>query len=825
MKAIIMAGGEGSRLRPLTCDRPKPMVPVMDRPIMQHIVQLLWDHNFRDIGATLMYLPEDIKDYFGDGSDYGVNMQYFIEETPLGTAGSVKNAQEFLDETFLVISGDALTDFDLNYIMSFHQKKKAAVTIALTRVPTPLEYGVIITDEAGSVQQFLEKPSWGEVFSDTVNTGIYVIEPEVLKLVPNNTVFDFSKDLFPLLLSRGIPIYGCVMPGYWCDIGNLAQYQQAHYDILAGETNISCPGSEIAEGIWVGSGTEIHPEAYLEGPSFIGQNVKIGKGAKVSGFSVIGSNSILEENASVKKGIIWNNVYLGKKSSLCGGVIANRVKIKSHTSIYEEGVIGDDTILNSYVTIKPGVKIWPHKTVEKGAVVQESLIWADQAKKHLFGANGVTGTVNVELTPEMAVRLGSAFGSCSKKEGQIVLGADGYPCSQMIKNALAIGLTATGCNVLDFNKVVTPISRYGVRTLGINGGIQVHALEQGEKVCITFLNRQGTNITKSEERKIENAFYREDFRRVAGSQVTDIKNYPDIVSSYFEDLEKSIDGDIIRNAHLKIYLDYDFMNFDENLPGMLENIGCEVIFSEGADLDHRFNQDLRWYQQRVVDLQCDLGAIFQYDGEKMILIDNLGHVIQDDLYMVLVSLLVMKTHQDATIVVPVTASQVIEDMAKKYQGKVIRTKTAKQFYMQQMIEDKIVSTQKGYKQYILQFDAINALVYILEFMAKEKIPLSEIMALSPEFYQHQKAIECPWHAKGTVMRKLIEEQSMEEQDGGGKQGELLDGVKVYHENGWALVLPDSDEPICRIFSEGVSMETAEELTAMYADKINNYKKE
>jgi len=816
MKAIIMAGGEGSRLRPLTCDRPKPMVPVMDRPIMQHIVELLHRHNFRDIGATLMYLPEDIKDYFGDGADFGVRMQYFIEESPLGTAGSVKNAQSFLDQPFLVISGDALTDFNLTKIMAFHKEKKAAVTIALTKVPSPLEYGVVITDEQGCIRQFLEKPSWGEVFSDTVNTGIYVIEPEILNFIPKGTGFDFSKDLFPLLLSKGFPIYGCVVPGYWCDVGNFAQYQQAHYDILAGRTQIAWEGNEIAKGIWVGKGAEIHPEARIESPVFIGRDVKVGKDAVVGSFSVVGSNSILDEGVSLKRGIIWNNVYLGKKATLRGGAVCNRVKIKSHASIYEDAVIGDDTILDSYVTIKPGVKIWPNKTVEKGMVLKESMIWADKIRKNLFGADGITGTVNVEITPEAAVRLGAAFGSCSKKQGQIAIGGDGYSCSQMVKNALSVGLLATGCNVLDLGKVVTPISRYGVRTLGTNGGIHVNSIDHGEKVCITFLDHQGANITKGEERKIENAFLREDFRRVSGSQVTNLNTYPDIVNIYYENLQKSVDGEILKSNPLRIFIDYELINFGDHLPRLLENLGCEVFISEQTQMGNRSQKDLKWHKEQVVKFKCDLGVILHSDGEYLILIDSNGTVIQEDLYTALVSLIVLKTNAPSTIVVPVTASQVIEAMAEKYRGNVIRTKTSKQFYMQHILENKIVDTQKGYKQFYLQFDAINALVSILEFLAKEKAPLSQLIGSVPEFYLTRREIECPWNAKGKVMRKLIEEQD--------KKTELLDGIKVFHEKGWTLILPDSDEPVCRIFSEGTSMEAAEELTAMYADKVNDFKK-
>jgi len=214
-----MAGGEGSRLRPLTCNRPKPMVPVVTRPILEHILNLVKRHKISEVILTLQFMPAAIMNHFGDGSDFGVRMRYVVEESPLGTAGSVRNAARLLDEPFIVLSGDALTDFDLTSLMESHRASGAKVTLGLTRVPNPLEYGIVITAEDGSIKRFLEKPSWGEVFSDTVNTGIYVLNPDVLEFIPEGRQFDFSKDLFPRLLRDGRPLFGKVLDGYWCDIG------------------------------------------------------------------------------------------------------------------------------------------------------------------------------------------------------------------------------------------------------------------------------------------------------------------------------------------------------------------------------------------------------------------------------------------------------------------------------------------------------------------------------------------------------------------------------------------------------------------------------
>lgn len=262
MKAVVMAGGEGTRLRPLTSLRPKPMVPIVNQPVMEHILGLVKHHGIDEVVATLAFMPQVIEDYFGDGEEWGMDIAYALEETPLGTAGSIKNAEALLkDDTFLVISGDALTDINLAEVIEFHKSREATVTIALKRVPDPLEFGVVITDDDGKIDRFLEKPSWGQVFSDTINTGIYVLEPEIFDYIPEGEPFDFSSQLFPLLMEKGYPLYGCVVDGYWCDVGSLETYMQVHKDILDGKAMIFIPGLEAHEKLWISEGAEIHPDA------------------------------------------------------------------------------------------------------------------------------------------------------------------------------------------------------------------------------------------------------------------------------------------------------------------------------------------------------------------------------------------------------------------------------------------------------------------------------------------------------------------------------------------------------------------------------------
>ncbi|GCE20411.1 sugar phosphate nucleotidyltransferase [Dictyobacter kobayashii] len=317
MKAVVMAGGEGSRLRPLTIRRPKPMVPIVGKPVMEHILNLLKRHGITEVVVTVQYLASNIEDYFGNGSQLGMRITYSREDVPLGTAGSVKNAEDQLTEPFLVISGDALTDYDLTELIKYHNEKKSLATLLLAHVHNPLEYGVIITNEEGHITQFLEKPSWGEVFSDTINTGIYVLDPKVFTYFERDKQFDFSQELFPMMLKQGDPIYGYVAPeGYWCDVGSLSEYMRANADMLQHNVNLEIPAKNIGNNIWCEEGVEIDEDAQLYGPVYLGRDCKVRAGAIIHGPSMIGSYSIVDERAQVDRSIVWNNSYIGDRAEL-----------------------------------------------------------------------------------------------------------------------------------------------------------------------------------------------------------------------------------------------------------------------------------------------------------------------------------------------------------------------------------------------------------------------------------------------------------------------------------------------------------------------------
>ncbi|MFH1238561.1 MAG: NDP-sugar synthase [bacterium] len=339
MKAFVMAAGVGTRLRPLTYDIPKPMISIVNKPVMEHTLELLGKYGVKEVVISLHHQGEMIKKYFGRGSKWGLRITYSEEQKLMGTAGGVKKAEKFFDDTFLVMSGDGLTDIDLGKAIDFHRRKKSLATMVLKEVDARFEYGVVMLNKTGQINRFLEKPTWSSVFSNTVNTGIYIFEPAVFKYIPKNKFYDFGHDLWPLLLKKKRKIYGYQADEYWCDIGNLSEYRRAQSDVLSGKVRLNIPGEKIAENIWIGQGTQIDSKVKLEGPCIIGENCKIEDEVSIGKFTVVGNNGIIKQGASLRDCIVWDNVYIDRNVELANCIIGNSANIQESISVFEGSVI------------------------------------------------------------------------------------------------------------------------------------------------------------------------------------------------------------------------------------------------------------------------------------------------------------------------------------------------------------------------------------------------------------------------------------------------------------------------------------------------------
>jgi len=363
VKAVILVGGEGTRLRPLTYSTPKTMVPILNRPFLEHMLKYMKSHRIDDVVLALCYLPDHIKDYFGDGSGHGVKLTYVVEDSPLGTAGAVKNVAQHLDETFFIFNGDVFTDMNLTAMLETHRKKSAKATIALTSVDDPTMYGVVETDSNGRVKRFIEKPKREAVTTNTINAGTYILEPDLLDYIPANQSYMFERGLFPLLLERGDPFYSFNSHGYWIDIGTPEKYMQVNNDLLAGDITTEFPGSAYSRNVWTEAGCNIHPKAKLDGPVVIGRNCVIEAQAHIKGPVVIGPNCSIGAGSLVEKSIVWHNVKIGKGAKLQQCIIADAVSIGEGCDIAEGCIIGNKVFMGRNTKLAPDTKIMPGETL------------------------------------------------------------------------------------------------------------------------------------------------------------------------------------------------------------------------------------------------------------------------------------------------------------------------------------------------------------------------------------------------------------------------------------------------------------------------------
>ncbi len=865
MKAVVMAGGEGSRLRPLTIGRPKPMVPIVNAPVMEHIFGLLRRHGITEVVVTLQYLARVIQEYFGDGSDFGMQIHYAVEDTPLGTAGSVKNAEHLLDEPFVVISGDALTDFDLQEIIRFHEQKGAMATLTLYRVPSPLEYGVVIVDREGKVARFLEKPTWGEVFSDTVNTGIYVLDPSILRYVPPGVPVDWSSDVFPQLLRNNDPMFGFVAGGYWCDVGSISEYVRANTDMLNRQVGLEMPGQEVTTQtsgrVWL-AGPEgdatIDPSARLYGPVLLGKGVEIRANAVVHGPSVIGDYSIVDERATIDRSIIWSNCYVGENTDLHGALIGRQCNLKAGTAVFEGVVVGDNCTVGEGAIIRPNVKLWPNKDVEAGATVSSSIIWSAQARRGIFTRSGVSGSANIEMVPEFAARLGAAYGSLFPKGTIVTANRDLSNQARMIKRAVMAGLLSAGVDVLDIGEVPVPVARYETRVSAAMGGLHVRiSPDHGRQIDVKLFDGAGLNIDNSAERKIESTFFREDYRRVPMADVGAIVSIREpVVERYRDAFLAHVDRQSIVRGRLRAVIDYGLGSTSAILPTLLGELRADAITVNAATRSAftlrsaaDYEQDLRQLAAICRATGVHAGAKMDNDGKTIALVDDEGNIVPDMTALAAFAVLAWQVHPGGAVLVPVTAPRVMEQLASRYGGRVRRVPANPQAQMRAAEtgspstrprsglagdHDIPVLVGDGQGSYVFPdfhpgFDGMMAVARLLQYLGMVQKRFSEVLALVPPYFLSSAEAPCPWDAKGRVMRGLHERASQgpAEVDGqaGGTTPEQIEGVRFNLGEEWALVLPDPDQPVFHVHAESHCAGAAAALVDRYVNLVKDLQAE
>jgi mannose-1-phosphate guanylyltransferase / phosphomannomutase len=830
VKAVVMAGGQGTRLRPLTSNQPKPMVPIVNKPVVQHILELLQRHGVNDVVMTVAFMAQMLRNHFGDGSSLGMNIEYGVEETPLGTAGSVKNAEAALDDTFLVISGDALTDFDLTRLVDFHREREAMVTIALKSVENPLEFGVVIVDEEGRIERFLEKPGWGQVFSDTINTGIYVLEPQVLDFIPKGVPYDFSHELFPKLFDRHKPLYGHLAGSYWQDIGSLEQYLQANRDALDGKVKLQIPGVRLRGNVWVGQGVSLDSLENVEGPAVIGNYARIDPRAHIGAHTVLGNNAVLKAGAQVTNSILGENCYLATNARVRGAVIGNSVDIRVNAVVSEGAAIGDQCSVGENAVIGNQVKIYPFKTIDPGSAVTSSLIWETRGSSALFGKNGVRGVVNVDITPEMAMRLAMSYGTLLSKDSFVTASRDADRASRVLKRAMIAGLNSAGVSVRDLEVVPASVNRFDLKRGKAAGGIHVRVSQDNpEEVEILFFEPPGIPIEAKRERNVENYYHREDFRRVSRDEFGSIMVPPRAVETYLQSLLENWDTARIRGRAPRVVLDYAFSATSLLLPSILDRLGAEILSINAAGRvaapfapDNDLTSAAAKVGKLVAVMEADLGVIFDPGAERLTVVDETGALIPHETVLLLLMSHVCEREGPGTIALPLNVTRHAETVARRCGAMVTRTKNSAAAVTAEAARPNSIFAASGAGEYIFpaflpSTDALMAFGKVLEALACAGVPLSQVAADLPAARVAHEVVACPWHIKGAVMRLMIEQLKG---DLHAERVSLVDGIKVAPtEESWVQILPDADDPYFHIYAEAGDDPSTAELLASYRRRL------
>ncbi len=761
MKAVIMAGGEGRRLRPLTCTLPKPMAKILGKPIIEHIFDLLCSAGVTKAAVTLGYLPHIIENHYETGYK-NLALDFIREDEPLGTAGGVRLAAAGFEEPFFVVSGDALCNFDLRKIMAFHKESGAKVTVVATRADDPREYGIVKADGENRIVGFVEKPSWNQAVSSLANTGVYVISPECLSLIPKGKPFDFAADLFPLMLEKDMPVYCYPTDDYWCDVGSIEAYLKCHRDAFDGI--IKPLSGETAENIYTQGGLPSGNYSIIP-PVYIGEDAEIADGAVIGPYAVIDKGCSIGADARVRYSVILENSCLAAHAAVTGALVCPGAALKKRCSMFENSVAGAGCIIGEDASIGSGVCVWPGKIIGKGAAVSTDVKYGSVKAEYVSG--GRFG--GMRLCAESCVRLGAALGSTGKGK-KIGIGDNGTAYSRIMRLALAAGLGESGAWVYDFGQCIEAQLNFLVNACGLDGG--VFACD-GEERYLSLCAEGGMPLTRRLERQIEGAMAKCGFREAALSEIRDPANAAEMKRLYIQGI---------------------MLQAPDGLEGVGAVFECEneAVKNLAADCVSKLGGSE------------DESVVFTLtpDGTGLAASTAEGKAEHERL-LALCCLDEMEKGRD--VAVPYDAPDYLDSLASGCGRRVLR-------YLSTPADNSdLPARQLAPKQPFVR-DGIFLAVKLLAIMKEKGCGLDRLLARLPEKHIIRKTVGISFSPSYLV--SLAGENSL------GVRNDF-EGIKIIREEGRLLIIPERGGESVRILAEANSTEAAEEICADIEEILNS----
>lgn len=769
MKAVILAGGEGTRLRPISSSRPKPMVRLFDKPVLEFILAHLKDNGVTDICLTLQYMPQMIREYFGNGEKFGVSLTYFEENEPLGTAGSVKNCASFLGrEDFLVLSGDGVCDFDLRKCMAFHREAGAEATVVLYRHQKPLEYGLVLTRKNGKIERFIEKPSWGQVFTNQINTGIYILRSSVLKDIPAGRSYDFARDLFPRLLAEERELYGVPAEGYWCDIGDCEAYLDCAADMLSGKMKWEPEGEKLGMGVW--SRVGIPEGVTLLPPCYIGRGAVIGAGSMIGPHTVVGENSFVGRHALVQRTVL-DGAHVKERATLYGTVVCRGAIVGRGAVLNEGAVIGEETRVGENATVMERVRVWPNKELEAGSRTVSNLVTGSLKSTLQFGEDGaIPGEINSDLTPELCVLLGAAAGL----RGKCAVAWQGGEGARVLAAAVSAGICAAGGEAWEHDGAAEAAAAFAARHYNLPLSIFVRQMEN--RAELRFFDGDGLPLGREEQRKIEGAAARGECSRADAGRIGRVRRLTGLTEAYAAAAAESA------GAARKLALAVSVPRKDESnltLRHLLQNMGCSV--RDGAP---------------------GVPALaLEPDGLRLRAVDEKGAALDENRLLALLCLIELE-RGGGKVSVSAGAPAAIEEIGRRTGGRVLRLGRDGR------------EAEELYREQVCLRDGLFAAARLCAHLEKAGETLAALSARAPRFYTRTKELRLKGDP-GSVMRSLAESCAPGER-------ELFEGLRTRAGSGWVWVTPLAGRRALRIVGESAEEEIADELCADFERRAKKF---